>query len=203
MPTLTLDFDPEDYGPATRYPWNATPPGGGAAVPANWAPLVEWEDANLIDIPDDSGLYIIENDLGMGPVPYYAGQAASFLNRFNARSRTFHEFGLTSGAVIPNYNVRVAILWSAPPTFGALTLAERWLVRFLFCRDFAIGVHHMQNIALTDPFNAPPTGLSIRYDPNVAPAYLHDATAMGFPGWVAPAANSVGFNYAGGTVVLP
>jgi hypothetical protein len=210
VPALTLTFDQDSYAPHTDHPWpTANPPNppGGPAIPG-WGAWVEWLDvpAQILGLGDDTGLYIIER-AGPPPAqprPLYAGKAISFANRFNSRSRVLHEFDLTA-ATLQYYTLRLADVGSVPGMLGAVSLAEHWLIRFLYAREWQAGAgpHILQNIALTTSFVAPPGGLSIRYDPNVAPWYLHDAIAMGFAGWVAPAANSVGFNYAAGTAVIP
>jgi hypothetical protein len=211
VPTLTLDFDVDSYGPNTDYPWpTATPsnPPGGAPIPDTWSAWVEWLDIpNMVfGLGDDTGIYIIERAAmaGAPPEPLYAGKALSFANRFNGRSNVLHEFGLTA-AVLPNYTLRLAEVDSNPAYLNHVSLAETWLIRFLYAREWQAGAgpHMLQNIAKTGSFTAPANGLSIRYDPNHAPWYLHDAIAANFAGWVAPAANSVGFNYAPNSVVMP
>jgi hypothetical protein len=211
VPALTLDFDADSYEPETDYLWGpVTPPNppGGPAIPDTWTSWVDWLDsaAGILALGDDTGLYIIERPAppGGNPTPVYAGKALSFANRFNGRSNTLHEFGLTA-AVLPNYTVRIATVTSVPAILRKVTLAESWLIRFLYAREFqpGAGPHMLQNIKQTGSFNAPAGGLSIRYDPNDAPWYLHDAIAMGFVGWTAPAANSVGFDYLAGTPVIP
>lgn len=200
MPTLTLEFDDETYEPQDEYPWTAEPPGGGLAIDDTWSAWIEWiTNDQTLKIDDSTGIYVIERN----GAPVYAGKAASFVNRFNARSTTLHEFGLVS-AVLPLYTLRVATVESAPPTYPRrVALAEQWLIRFLYWRDFNVGPHLLQNVKATGSFTAPPAGLSVRYDPNAAPTYLHDAHAQGMPGFIAVNANSVGFDYAGGTAVLP
>jgi hypothetical protein len=210
VPALTLTFDPDTFAPNTDHPWpTANPPNppGGPAI-AGWGAWVEYLDVatSTLAINDETGLYIIERPAppAGNASPLYAGKALSIFDRFYGRSNTLHEFGLTAAA-LPNYTIRVATVAAVPAMLGKVSLAEGWLIRFLYAREWQAGAnpHMLQNIAKTNSFIAPAGGLSIRYDPNVAPWYLHDAIAMGFAGWVAPALNSVGFNYAAGTVVIP
>jgi hypothetical protein len=201
VPIIRLDWDPDAYLPGTEHPWTATPCGGGAAVPDTWSAWISWETAgNVFALADDSGVYIIEdNNFGEA---LYAGKALNFSTRFDGRSRVFHEFGLDATA-IQHAEIRIATVTAVPNVFGKVTLAEHWLIRFLYCRDFAHPPNRLQNISATNSFNAPIDGLSIRFDTTVAPAYLHDAWAQGRPGWVAPVANIAGFDYAPNAPVLP
>ncbi|HEX8646579.1 MAG TPA: hypothetical protein VF715_06735 [Thermoleophilaceae bacterium] len=211
MPTLTLTFDDDTYEPDTEYPYGpATPPNppAGPAIPDNWTSWVEWYDtaAGILALGDDTGLYIIERPAppAGNQTPVYAGKALSFANRFNGRSRALHEFGLTS-AVLPHFTLSIATVTAVPAILNKVSLAESWLIRFLYAREFQAGAgpHMLQNIAQTGSFVAPAGGLFIRYDPNVAPWYLHDAIATGSANWTVVGPNSVGFNYPAGTTVIP
>ncbi|HEX8741660.1 MAG TPA: hypothetical protein VF712_00865 [Thermoleophilaceae bacterium] len=87
--------------------------------------------------------------------------------------------------------------------FRPVSLAEQWLIRFLFVRDFSLPAHHLVNVARTNTFPAPVGGLSIRYDPTQAPAWLSDPWAQGRAGWTNPNAHTAGYDYVAGAQVLP
>jgi len=200
LPTLTLTWDNDTYGPTDLFPWAVPPPGGGGPVAANWIPYVEWEDANHnFQLTSDPGLYVIHRN----GVPTYAGKAASISDRFISRAVALHELGLASAA-LPGQTVQFCTVDVVPATYARpISLAEHWLIRFLVVRDFSLPAHVLTNVARTDSFVAPAGGLSIRFNPLQSPPWLSDAWAQARPGWVNPNATTAGFDYAAGNAVLP
>jgi hypothetical protein len=202
VPLLTLTFDADTFTPGDDFPWDAQPPAGGGPVinPAPWIPWIEWMDpVGAFQLTDDPGIYIIE----MGGIPVYAGKAANIQTRFVARANALHEMG-ANAATIAGQTVRFAAVAVVPGGFFApISLAEHWLIRYLFVRDFALPARHLVNVARRDSFPAPAGGLSIRFDPVVAPAYLSDGFATAQAGWTNPAPNVAGFDYLAGVAILP
>lgn len=160
MSVLTLTWQ-EYYEPHTE----------AYTVHAPWIQVVRWRrhDNNSLFPINGLGLYIILDSTNGAPgVPVYVGQALSFRNRFDGRSDTLRELGLTA-APLNNRVVKVATLNPQ----NELDLAERWLIRYLFLRDNALNnPRRMQNIEKTGPFYAPIDDLTVNNNGS-RPAYLN------------------------------
>ena len=160
MSVLTLTWQ-QYYAPHTEAYQNQYP----------WIQVVRWRrnDNNSLLPLNGLGLYIIIDSTGGYPgVPVYVGQALSFRNRFDGRSDTLREFGLTAAAL----NNRVVKVATLNPQ-DELDLAERWLIRYLYLRDAAVNnPRRLQNIEKTGPFYAPIDDLTVINNGNY-PAYLH------------------------------
>jgi hypothetical protein len=161
MAVITLSWGDSYYTPRTEAYTNPTP----------WIQVVRWrrnDNNNLLPL-NGLGVYIIiDSTAGAPGVPVYVGQALSFRDRFDGRSNTLREFGLT-GAALNNRVVRVA---TVNPQ-NELDDAERWLIRYLYLRDIAVNnPRRMQNIEKTGPFYAPIDDLTI-INNGTRPAYLN------------------------------
>jgi hypothetical protein len=163
MVTINFNWHPSYYTPRTERYFPLSP----RVLIVTWRRI----DNNSL-LRRSQGVYIVENPAG---TPAYAGQAQSFRGRFNSRSNSLHELRLTA-AVMPNHRVRTAGITISPSTSHnqgvKLAAAEQWLVRILYLRDQGLTLNALQNINLTDQFNAPAGGLTINNIGN-CPAYLN------------------------------
>lgn|GEM_PF-3660096 len=156
MPVLTLSWQPY-YEANTENYTGQTP----------WIKVVRWRrnDNNSLLPLNGLGVYVIEEQ--STGTPLYAGQAQSFRDRFDGRSSALRELGLTA-VPLADRIVRVATLNPQ----NELDLAETWLIRYLYLRDFALNnPRRLQNIDRTGPMYAPPDGLTINN--NNTPHFLN------------------------------
>lgn len=171
MPNITLTWQPTFVSHGAPYPG------------APYIIYLEWRrnDNNSLLPQSSSYVYVVENPEGS---PVYAGKAKNARGRFNNRANALHELGLHPVDAVSDHIVRIA---SVNPG-SELAWAEKWLVRYLYCKDQQNTTKILQNINLTQSFQAPPGGLTITNQANrntTLPVYL-----QGFPNPVVYNANN-------------
>ena len=153
MPNITLTWSTTLYVPtAVQYGVN------------NWIFTVKWRRGDNTQLPEGARLYIIQNSDGH---PIYAGQADDARSRFNARADALRQLGIAQNADALSHRVDIASINPA----ARINLAEQWLVRILYLRDHTAPPYLLQNVNLTNPFDAPDDGLTVTN--NNRPGYLN------------------------------
>ncbi len=137
-----------------------------------WISDVTWvrcDDGS--NLPEDAGLYVIENGAGQR---LYVGKAKNFLGRFQKRNRVLREFRLAYNTPqyenpVHSYSVRLAEV--NPP--DQVATAEGWLIRISYLDQLKTPPLLLQNINATTPFLIPSDGLTITNTNNPdLPSYL-------------------------------